>query len=140
MTQIPPRPITVEMRIESGAIDAALSDLSAALPKLRDLSLEAFDRLIGFIEAGAELFVLDVDRGATPGANEIRVVAQPSDGLRIILAAARAGDFNLAVVEQAFGHGSHPSVGGLAIPTVTESPAVDKAAGDEAKPIHGGPA
>lgn len=78
----------------------------SVLAKLSERAAEFFDRLIRLAEGGLELFVFESDCAPTPGAAYLLVVAKPSDGLLRAMAAARAGDFNLSVLEDAFGHGA----------------------------------
>ena len=44
-------------------------------------------------------------------AGHLRMIAKPTDGLLVRLAAARAGNLDLGIIERAFGHDASPHDG-----------------------------
>jgi len=87
--------VTVVLRL---GLDA--SDLLAALPlpaKVPQLAPEIVDGLIDLCDSGDKFAVVDCYIG-TAGAFEVTVRLKPSDCLRVLAAAARAGKVDDAVV------------------------------------------
>jgi len=73
---------------------AAISELAERLPEVRN-------SLLGYLDAGEQLFRFDVDRRAAAVAGECGIRPYPSDALIGLLAARRTGDPNLLFVEHA---------------------------------------
>ena len=75
-------------------VDATvLNDYLASLEHFLDLSLEVRKRFLGLGNALAQARCVDVGDGPTT-ASEVRVLLGPSDGLRELLVACVAGDFD----------------------------------------------
>jgi len=98
--------VSTTIKFDGAAIDDALAELRLLLPKIAQRSPQVVDRFVGLIESGAELFMIELDRRVTADASELVIRAQPTDGFRILMSALRAGNLDLATVEQAFGHGA----------------------------------
>ncbi|ETR75898.1 hypothetical protein X566_20000 [Afipia sp. P52-10] len=111
-------PLTI--KVCSEPFCAALTELSSLLV---ESAKNVTPSLVEAIQGGAKLCVLDCDHGAAPVTGELLYVLKPSQGLLMLVAAARAGNLDAGVIEQAFGHGASPSVG-VATPMVDESAAV----------------
>lgn len=81
--------------------------LLSALADLTDLDVpDVRQRLFSLSQLASELVRFKIDVGSALGANEMVVTFQPSDALRDLLAAARAGNGDLCVVKEALGHGA----------------------------------
>ena len=113
--------LVTKISFDGAEIDAVLAELRLLLPDVAQRAPEVFDRLVGVIESGAELFVIELDRSLAAGTGDLVLRAKPTDGLRIVMSALRAGNLNLAIIEQAFGHGAssiagddHTASGGVA--------------------------
>lgn len=91
-------------------IDPLLADIRALAPELAQAPAEFVDRFCSAVEAGVQLATVDLDGAAATAAGELRVVLQPSDFLRGLMAAVRARNFDLGIFEQAHELGS--SAGG----------------------------
>lgn len=79
---------TIEIRIDSSAVDLALSQLAQLAETRREL-VQAFLNRIG---GAAQLVRLDLDGDFAAGAGECRILFQPSDLLVEFLLASRAGE------------------------------------------------
>ena len=91
----------LSIKMDGGPMQDALIELSELLVKAPQAIGQ---RLVELVENGAKLSVLENDRGSALGAGEFVMVAKPANGLLHLLAALRAGDCDLLVVERSFGH------------------------------------
>jgi hypothetical protein len=98
-------PATFAVRLTGDARPAvsALGALTARLEKLPERSIEILHGLIHLPEFPEKLVRINVDGGAT-GAGDRLVAFNPSDGLRVLSAAALAGNIDGVTIENAFGH------------------------------------
>lgn len=93
-------PITMRMSVD---VDAPL----ALLAELLDLPIEVRHRVVQLLESRGEALWtarIDLNVGATSRAFDQRIVLQPSKALLDAVAAFRAGDVHLGVVQKS-GHG-----------------------------------
>lgn len=93
---------TLKLSFDGHAFEAQL----AALSELAERLPEVCNSLLGYLDAGEQLFRFDVDGRAAAVAGECGIRPYPSDALIGLLAALRAGDSNLLFVE----HGMSPEV------------------------------
>lgn len=91
------------LSFDMAAFEAALGEL-LALADAGKLAPEVCERLVGVVEAGGKVFVLEVDRGAAAAAGHLVMRAKPSDLFLGFMAACRAGDAQLGLVEDALRH------------------------------------
>lgn len=98
----------VKLSADLTLFHATLTEMSALLSKA---SPELVHCLVNHIEHFSDLFVFDTELSPTAGAGEQCVTARPSERLTILMAAMRAGNLDLAVIEQAFGHGPSSAEG-----------------------------
>lgn len=89
----------VTLTAETDAVVRCLADLSAL-----ELPLEVGQRLVGAIEAGAKVFVVEADSRAAAGADHLVMRAKSSDLLLAFMAAAGAGNPDLRLVEDTLRH------------------------------------
>lgn len=89
----------VTLTAETDAVVRCVADLSAL-----ELPLEVGQRLVGAIEAGAKVFVVETDSRAAAGTDHLVMRAKPSDLLLAFMAAAGAGNPDLRLVEDALRH------------------------------------
>ena len=93
----------VSLRIH-GAADELLAELSALRSELdRDLPREAREVVFDLLERPEKLVEIETDISAAV-TGELTVRFEPSDRLRMLLAALRAGNVDRLIVEQS-GHG-----------------------------------
>jgi hypothetical protein len=78
----------VTLKLDTTPALALIEKLSA----LAEASLETRERLLDFIESGAELVSIDPDLLAASGAGEMVVRLEPSEALRGLLSALGAGN------------------------------------------------
>lgn len=71
-----------------------------------DRAIEFKQALLDAIKRGANFYTVYIDTYAAVGAPKFCARLVPSEGLRRVIAAARAGNYDVSVVEQAFGHGA----------------------------------
>ena len=116
--------LSLRLEADVSAMSAVLGELSA-LVDTGQIPLEIGDRLVRAIEAGAEAFVFKVDRLTAAGADQLVVRAQPSDLLLRFMSAARAGDSDLSVIEDALRHIEF-SIGLSAQPMVSGAGSVEQ--------------
>lgn len=69
-----------------------------------DGAVEFKQALLDAIKRGAHFYTVDIRPYPAIGADEFFVRLVPSEGLRCVIAAARAGNYDVSIVEQAFGH------------------------------------
>jgi hypothetical protein len=100
----------LSIALDTAPLCATLDELNALLPEFRERSLELFHRLVDVVETGPELFRIEPNKGAAAGAGHLGLVAKPSHGLLLLVAALRAGEFDLGMVEKAIAHISAPSL------------------------------
>lgn len=93
ITLRPGESITVGGTTVLSADTSALCDCLALLEHFLELSLEVRKRFLGLGDALAQTRSVNVGDG-TAAACEVRVFLEPSDGLRELLAACLAGDFD----------------------------------------------
>jgi hypothetical protein len=91
-------PPIVRVRLDVGAAIEALAALST-LAKTSQRSPEIIDGLVYASEFLARLIRLDTDSSLASGTLELVVRLNPTDGLRILAAAIRAGESDAMVVE-----------------------------------------
>ncbi|HVJ31624.1 MAG TPA: hypothetical protein VND94_00795 [Terriglobia bacterium] len=91
------------MATDTAGADGALAELLSLLPELPERVHEAFHGLIDTPEGLKRLVALDVSPGST-FTGEMVIRLDPTDGLRMFLAAVRTGEFEDSIVEDAFGH------------------------------------
>ena len=89
----------VTLTADTDAAVRCVAELSAL-----ELPLEVGQRLVGAIEAGAKVFVVEADSRAAIGADHLVMRAKPSDLLLVFLAAAGADNPDLCLVEDALRH------------------------------------
>ncbi len=93
---------------------AGLDDMAAAIA-VESRSLSAKARVLEALFERPDLLIkllqIDVDVSAAGGAAKATLSAKPSDLAVKLLAALRAGNADLLIVEQAFGHDESSSVG-----------------------------
>lgn len=77
------------------------------LAQAADGSIEVRQRLLDFLDSGAEFVRVDRKALSACPAGQLRVEFELADGLRLLVLAVRAGEFDGLAVEHS-GHG-HPS-------------------------------
>ncbi len=95
------------------AADAAL--LCADLELLADAanrSLQVRQRLLDFLDSGAEFVRVDGEALPAGPAGELRIRFELADGLRSLVVAVRAGQFDGLAVDGVHGHPSRKVVDG----------------------------
>jgi len=98
--------VAITITLDPSPIERTLYDLGSLLSEVAERSPELLHSLVDFIEPGSHLFVIERDLRAAAGADEFRLRANPSQGLTVLMSALRTGNVDLAVIKQAFGHGS----------------------------------
>lgn len=73
------------------------------LAQAAETSLGVRQRLLDFLDSGAELVRIDLEALPTGVAGEVGVQLELADGLRCLAAAVRAGDFDGVAVEDVHG-------------------------------------
>lgn len=86
--------------------DAALAEL-AALGEAAELFPEIGRRLVDLVDAGQELFRLDLDLSAAAATGNVILRAQLADAYRVLLPTAGTGDIERRVFE----HGAASATG-----------------------------
>jgi hypothetical protein len=84
-------------------IRKSFAELSALI-EARQVPPEVGERLVGLIDAGAELFAFECDDLAAAGTGHVRVIAKPGDAFSMFLSAARTADREPGALEVAFRH------------------------------------
>ena len=104
---------TVILRADemSWTIRGLMAELSELLLDAPEILLEPFNRLVSALPHPGKVIRLEVELLATPGALEHRILAKPSQGLLMFMAAVRASDRNLESIDQALRH-IESSIGG----------------------------
>lgn len=120
--------LTIKITSDFTALDRFLALASSLAKHFPELG----DSLVAAVEGSDELFVFGADGSSAAGADELRVVVQPTERLARFMAAAGAGDADLGTIKEALRHLANPSVGGLEAPTVAESPEAHRVSGGEA--------
>lgn len=82
---------------------SSLPDDLELLAKAAETSLGVRQRLLDFLDSGAELVRVDLESLPTGVAGEVRIQFELADGLRCLAAAVRAGDFDGVAVEDVHG-------------------------------------
>ena len=85
-----------------GSVAPLLEDVEL-LAQAAETSLGIRQRLLDFLDSGAELVRIDLEALPTGVAGEVRIQFELADGLRCLAAAVRAGDFDAVAVEQVHG-------------------------------------
>jgi len=86
------------------AVTAALYELSSPLPDLIERGPELGPSFVNVMELPPRFARSERDEEAAAQAGHLRMIAKPTDGLLVFLAAARAGNLDLGSIERAFGH------------------------------------
>jgi hypothetical protein len=100
---------SVRLCLDASEFVSALTALASEIPQCAP---EVVDRALGVCDATFETVVLHVDLRATAAADEVVIRLKPSDGLRVLVAAAGARDFDRLVVEKT-GHGALLGAGAM---------------------------
>ena len=85
---------TIIMRMDKAPLDRAIGELESVLNAVT-VTAEFIDATMHFMEREAP-FAFHIDRGPIQMSNLIVMRPQTTDRFRALLAAIRAGDFNLA--------------------------------------------
>jgi hypothetical protein len=85
-------------------VTAAVDKLSSLLPNLIERGLELGPSFVNLIELSPRFARSERDEEAAAQTGHLRMIAKPTDGLLVCLAAARAGNLDLGIIERAFGH------------------------------------
>lgn len=91
----------------SETVEAILAEASALL-EAGDALSESLPRLFDSPEAFAAIVRCDTEDCSTAGALKVRVLVNPSEAGLNLLAALRAGNVQLDVIQKALGHLSSP--------------------------------
>jgi hypothetical protein len=102
------------------AVTAALDEPSSLLPDLIERGPELGPGCVNLMEFPPRFARSERDEEAAAQAGHLRMIAKPTDGLLVCLAAARAGNLDLGIIERAFGH--EASLFGKAKPDSMTSP------------------
>lgn len=94
---------SLKLTFDPEPFEVALGELFA-LAKAGKVPLEILDRFVGVFEAGGKVFVLETDRAAAAGTDQLAVCAKPSDLFLSFMVACRAGNADLGAVEDALRH------------------------------------
>jgi len=84
--------------------DGCLDELSSLLPDLIERGPELRPSFVNLVELSPRFARSERDEEAAAQAGHLRMIAKPTDGLLVCLAAARAGNLDLGIIERAFGH------------------------------------
>jgi hypothetical protein len=84
------------------AVIAALDELSSLLPDLIERGPELGPSFVNLMELPPRFARSERDEEAAAQAGHLRMIAKPTDGLLVCLAAARAGNLDLGIIERAF--------------------------------------
>jgi hypothetical protein len=90
---------------------AALDELSSLPPDLIQRGPELGPSFVNFMELPPRFARSERDEEPAAQAGHLRMIAKPTDGLLVCLAAARAGNLDLGIIERAFGHDASPHDG-----------------------------
>ena len=97
-----------ELRFDASPLISTIGEFASLLAEAGESAAEFREALVDVVQAGEKLVALEGDR--TPAtASELVVLAYPSDRFLSLLAAARAGNFDAAIVKQIFGHNVCPA-------------------------------
>lgn len=94
---------SLRISVDASAAEALIDDMSS-LTQAGQLPLEVRDFLLSGGEPAFELFGVELEELSAGVASHLRMALQPTDRLRGLLAAMRAGQIDLGVIE----HGSSP--------------------------------
>ena len=83
---------SVEIHCDTTDLQDLLKESAALYAQSPDWLRWLYRELLEHLEHGVELVRVDLERQATTPANQIRVLAQPTDKLVLLLAAMRAGN------------------------------------------------
>jgi hypothetical protein len=89
-------------------VTVALDELSSLPPDLLQRGPEPGPSFVDLLELPPRFARSERDEEPAAQAGHLRMIANPTDGLLVGLAAARAGNFNLGMIERAFGHDASP--------------------------------
>lgn len=94
--------LKVTLACDASRFGAALSELSQLLVKAPD---EFIERILALPNGVCDLVSLDSDSSGTTGTDKLTVALQPTEFMDRLMAAARAGDFDLSLFDS-LGHDS----------------------------------
>jgi hypothetical protein len=89
-------------------VTVALDELSSLPPDLLQRGPEPGPSFVNLLELPPRFACSERDEEPAAQAGHLRMIAKPTDGLLVCFAAARAGNFNLGMIERAFGHDASP--------------------------------
>src|SRR5580704_14960385 len=92
-------------------VTAALDELSSLPPDLLQHGPELGPSFVNLMELPPRFARSERDEEPAAQAGHLRMIAKPTDGLLVCLAAARAGNLDLGIIERAFGHDASPHDG-----------------------------
>jgi hypothetical protein len=84
------------------------NELSSLSPDFIERGHELCPSFVDLMELASRFAGSERDEEAAAQASRLRMSAKPTDGLLVCLAAARAGNFDLGMIERAFGHDASP--------------------------------
>ena len=84
-------------------VTAALDELSSLPPDLIQRGPELGPSFVNFMELPPRFARSERNEEPAAQAGHLRMIAKPTDGLLVCLAAARAGNLDLGIIERAFG-------------------------------------
>lgn len=96
MSQIPPGPIVVKLSADTGPLMAMIDNLAQLLVDAPDAFRE---RLSAAVDRFDDLVCFDNNCLPAPGTNIATITMHPSKILDLIVATARAGEFDLSVFD-----------------------------------------
>lgn len=104
---------TMRIAADASAFLAALGELSAELERhmqaAPDIVREFVEAFLRRVDLNAELARIDLEPDPASGAGDLVARVKPSNTLRDLLAALRARNFDLGILEQLDGHRHVPS-------------------------------
>jgi hypothetical protein len=89
-------------------VTAALDELSSLPPDLLQRGPKLGPSFVNLMELPPRFARSERDEEPAAQAGHLRMIAKPTDGLLVCLAAARTGNFDLGMIERAFGHDASP--------------------------------
>ncbi len=96
MTLAPEYLAPIKIACDASAFELSIAELAQLLVDAPDAFVEA---ILGLPNGVCDLVRLDSDRSGTTGADKLTVTMQPTELMNRLMAAARAGDFNLSVFD-----------------------------------------
>ena len=86
------------------AVTPAVDELASLLPDLIERGPELYPSFVNLTELPPRFARSERDEEAAAQAGRLRMIAKPTDGLLVCLAAARAANLDFGIIERAFGH------------------------------------